>query len=219
MSRIHRVDPGRPGEALRAVQEAARAIREGGLVVLPTETVYGIAGRPDDPGATGAIFEAKQRPRGLSLPVLAPTAEIAWTIGRPTDRARSLAGAHWPGALTLVLHRTESSRLWELGEERETVAVRVPDHPIAASLIERAGPIAATSANISGRPPLDDPNALVDAFGDAVDVYLVLVGTARRPAGVASTIVDVTGPTPWLVRTGAIDVSADVVAGGPNRAR
>jgi tRNA threonylcarbamoyl adenosine modification protein (Sua5/YciO/YrdC/YwlC family) len=212
---VFEVDPDRAPGAGRAVRAAAAAIRDGALVVLPTETVYGIAARPDDPAATGALFAAKRRPTGLALPVLVGDPAAAFGLGRATRAAEALAAAFWPGPLTLILERTEPSAGWDLGDRPRTIGLRVPDHPLASALIGRSGPIAATSANISGEPPLEDAAGLLRAFGEAVAVYLIAV----RPTGggIPSTVVDLTGERPRVVREGAISL-ADVerATGGPD---
>ena len=205
MSRVFRVDPADPTTFGPAVAAAAEALRDGGLVVLPTETVYGIAARPDDPAVTGRLFEAKRRPAPMNLPVLAVDAAAAWAVGRPVGPAQGLAAAFWPGPLTLVLPRTERSRPWALGDHETTVAVRVSDHPLSCALVEAAGPVAATSANISGRPPAEDEAALLSTFEDQVAVYVVLASGVRRPGGTPSTVFDLTVEPPILLRSGPID--------------
>ena len=142
--------------------------------------------------ATARAFEAERRPSGLNLPVLANSAESAWEVARPDRRARRLAEAFWPGPVTLILPRTERSRGWELGRRKESIAVRVPAHHLSSSILERAGPLATTSANLSGRPPLDRKEDLIAAFGEAVAVYIVLAAGATPPGGAPSTIVDLT---------------------------
>jgi tRNA threonylcarbamoyl adenosine modification protein (Sua5/YciO/YrdC/YwlC family) len=199
---IYEVDPGHPDEA--ALEGAGDAIAAGRLVLLPTETVYGLAARPDLPEATGRVFEAKGRPTSLNLPVLAPTEEVAWRLGQPSERAERLATPFWPGPLTLVLPRTSVTRGWSLGDRAETIAVRVPDHPLTAALLAATGPLAATSANPSGLPPLLDPDELRQAFDLHVAVYLFLRPGDPPPAGVASTVVDCSGPSPAVLREGAI---------------
>jgi L-threonylcarbamoyladenylate synthase len=208
MSQVFEVDPSMPEGAGAAVEAAALALTHGLLVVLPTETVYGVACRPDDADATGRLFAAKRRPAGLSLPVLAGSAEDAWDVVVPTVVARRVAAAFWPGSLTMVLPRTDRSRPWKLGTAPDTVGVRVPDHPLMAALLARVGPLAATSANPSGVPPLERPGALIDAFGEAVAVYLVLAEGSRRPAGMSSTVVDLTGARPELRRQGPVSLDA-----------
>ena len=205
---VFEVDPARLATAAGATEAAAAALLAGRLVVLPTETVYGIAARPDHESATRDLFEAKRRPTGLNLPVLAPTADSAWTVGRKVEGAERLAFSFWPGPLTLVLPRTNAAREWYLGEEPDTVGVRVPDHPVASRLLERTGPIAATSANLSGEPPLASRDDLVAAFGERVAVYLVLPPALPPPEGQASTVVDLTGKGPRILREGPIDERA-----------
>jgi tRNA threonylcarbamoyl adenosine modification protein (Sua5/YciO/YrdC/YwlC family) len=213
------VDTARPDVADEAIEAAAAAARAGRLVVLPTETVYGIAARPDDEAATRELFEAKRRPAGLNLPILAPTTESAWTVGLKTHGAENLAAKFWPGPLTLVLPRTDVAREWYLGDEPDTVGVRVPDHSIASRLLAKTGPIAATSANLSGQPPLASRDDLVAAFGDAVAVYLVLPPELPPPEGQASTVVDLGAGAPRVLRDGPISqASVDSAFHGGTRA-
>jgi L-threonylcarbamoyladenylate synthase len=196
------VEAGHPDD--RAVRAAAEALAAGELVILPTETVYGLAARPDRPEATAALFEAKGRPTSLNLPVLAATVESAWRLGRASEGARLLAAAFWPGPLTLVLPRTDLTQGWSLGNHADTIAVRVPDHPLTAALLELTGPLAATSANPSGQPPLADPGQLRGAFEAHVSVVIVLGSGEPPPSGVASTVVDASGPILRILRRGAL---------------
>lgn len=195
-------------EAAPALAAAAEALEEGLLVVLPTETVYGLACRPDASAATDRLFRAKQRPLGLNLPVLADSAEEAWGVGLADPTARALAEAFWPGPFTLVLPRTHRSRRWHLGEATDTVAVRVPDHAVCAELLVRTGPLAATSANLSGRPPLADPHAIEETFGEAVAVYLMISSAEPALAASASTVVDLTDGSLRILREGRISLDA-----------
>ena len=185
-----------------AIDAAVAAVRRGELVVLPTDTVYGIAARPDDALATAAIFEAKGRPRDRTLPVLVATEGEARRAAVFDGRAARLAAATWPGPITLVLRRTEHSRSWDLGGDGISIGVRVPDDPIALELLRRAGPLATTSANRSGDPPAEDAEALRAAFGDRVAVYLI---ADRAITGSASSVVDLTGPEPVILRRGDVD--------------
>jgi tRNA threonylcarbamoyl adenosine modification protein (Sua5/YciO/YrdC/YwlC family) len=200
MSATFHVDPVAPDPG--PIRAAAEALAAGDLVVLPTETVYGIAARAGDDRAAAAVFRAKRRPTGLSLPVMAPTADQAMELARPNPAAAALAAAFWPGPLTLVLPRNERSERWLLGDATGTIALRVPDHPVAVAILRAAGPLAVTSANRSGSPPLDDEASLVDAFGDSVAVYLI--ASAAERAGAASTVVDLTHGAPRIVRSGPI---------------
>ncbi len=184
------------------VEAAAAAARRGALVVFPTDTVYGIGTCPDDPTATARLFAAKRRTRELTLPVLVATTDDARRVAAFDGRASRVAAACWPGALTIVLARTVVSRGWELGGDGGTIGVRVPDHPVARSLLERTGPLAATSANRSGEPPGRDHDELVAMFGAAVAVYLSTDGPL---AGAASTVIELTGPEPKILRRGDVD--------------
>jgi L-threonylcarbamoyladenylate synthase len=187
-----------------AVAAASAALDRGQIAVIPTDTVYGVAGRPDVPGATQRIFEAKRRPRGLTLPVLAAGVADAEAVAAFDDRARALAARFWPGGVTLVLTRSEAALAWDLGDERGSVGVRVPDHPVARTLLERTGPLATTSANVSGRPTPSDCDGVRAALGEEVAVYLC-TGTLTP---VPSTVVDLTGPEPRILRAGAVPSSA-----------
>ena len=183
------------------VEEAIGAALRGELIVVPTDTVYGIGTRPDVPEATAALFAAKGRPRDLELPVLVPSPASAADVARLDDRAHRLADALWPGALTLVLARTAESRPWDLGGDPETVGVRVPHHPLAVAVLAGTGPLAVTSANRSGEPTPAGCADLQEVFGDAVSVYLC----EETPlTGTASTVVDLAHGAPAILREGSI---------------
>lgn len=192
------------GSDERALPTALAALDRGEIVVVPTDTVFGVAGRPELPAATAAIFDAKSRPRDLTLPVLVPSLDAARSIAVADERSEALAPRFWPGPLTLVLPRSERSLPWELGSERRTIAVRVPDHPLALDLLRRSGPLATTSANLSGRPTPADCDGVRAALGAAVAVYLC---GGPPPAGTASTVVDLTGDRPRVLREGALPAS------------
>ena len=183
------------------IRDAAAAIRAGGLLILPTDTVYGLASRPDDPAATGRIFEAKARARDLELPVLCATEAQAREVAIFDHRADALALAAWPGGLTLVLTRTDAARGWDLGGDPETVGVRVPSHPLALAVLALTGPMAVTSANRSGQPPAGTCDELVEVFGDRVDMYLC---SAQPLPGTPSTVVDLAHGPATLIREGGI---------------
>lgn len=196
--------------ALKAAEDALSA---GEVVVFPTDTVYGLAARPDLPWATDRLFEVKQRPRDLTLPVLAATVEAAAGVAEFDARASALANRFWPGGLTMVLARTARAREWDLGDERQTVGVRIPDHVIALSLLSRAGPLAVTSANRSGEPTPATCADVRTSLGDLVAVYLC-IGAATGE--VPSTVVDLTGDEARILRGGAI--APDAVVGVIRRA-
>jgi len=204
VTRVFEVDGRRPDEFAEAVDAAVRATQAGGLVVFPTDTVYGIACRPDLPGATAAVFEAKRRPRGLSLPVLAASIDEALALGTADARAIRLARALWPGPLTIVLPRAERTRAWDLGDRAGSIAVRVPDHALSQAVLRAAGPLATTSANLSGGPPLSDRPGLLAAFRESVSVCVVDVAKAATE-DTASTVVDLSGPDMRILRAGPID--------------
>jgi tRNA threonylcarbamoyl adenosine modification protein (Sua5/YciO/YrdC/YwlC family) len=181
------------------VAEAADAAIAGDLIVLPTDTVYGIATRPDEPEATARLFRAKGRSGQLALPVLVPSlasgAEIVDLVG-PAER---LARAVWPGAVTLVLPRRARSATWQLGGDGTTIGVRVPHHPLALAVLARTGPLAATSANRSGAPTPTGCEAVREIFGEQVAVYLCEDQEIRA---VASTVVDLAHGEPRILRRG-----------------
>lgn len=203
MSEVAEVDPLRPDRAEAAIAAAARAVGDGRLVIMPTETVYGIGCRPDDDDATARLFAAKGRSQGLNLAVLAASADeaLAMTLTGSAPHAASLAAALWPGPLTMVLPRSARARAWSLGEDGDTIGVRVPDLPLPRALFARTGPLAVSSANRSGTPPARTRAELLAAFGDAVAVYLV---TSKALVGAnPSTVVDLSDPPRIrLVRAG-----------------
>jgi tRNA threonylcarbamoyl adenosine modification protein (Sua5/YciO/YrdC/YwlC family) len=183
------------------VAEAAAAALGGALVVLPTDTVYGIGTRPDDPSATGRVFAAKGRPRDLELPVLVASLVSAASVAVFDGRARALAERFWPGPLTIVLPRSTGSTAWDLGGDPATVGVRQPRHRLALAVLERAGPLAVTSANRSGSPPALTCDELEATFGDLVEVYLC----EEAPlVGAPSTVVDLAHGAAEILREGAV---------------
>jgi tRNA threonylcarbamoyl adenosine modification protein (Sua5/YciO/YrdC/YwlC family) len=185
------------------IEDAAAAAGRGELIVFPTDTVYGIGTRPDAPQATARLFEAKGRPRDLTLPVLVPSLEAAREVGRFDERAGRLASACWPGPLTLILPRTRTSGPWDLGGDAETIGVRVPRHQLALAVLVAAGPLAVTSANRSGKPPARTCDELESAFGDLIAVYLCQEEPVR---GAASTVIDLTHDEMRLIRAGELEL-------------
>lgn len=183
------------------IEEAARAALDGELIVMPTDTVYGLGTRPDDPSATARLFEAKGRPRDLELPVLVASAAAAREIADFDDASEALSGRFWPGSLTLVLPRTQRSLGWDLGGDGSTVGLRVPHHPLALALLARTGPLAVTSANRSGDPTPASCDGLERVFGDAVAVYLCQEEPLARSA---STVVNMVGGRARILRAGAV---------------
>lgn len=189
------------------IEQAAHEALAGGLVVFPTDTVYGLGGRPDDAAVTTRIFQAKGRARHVALPVLADSIEVAGSVALFDDAAERVASACWPGALTLVLARSETSRGWDLGgDDDRTVAIRVPAHPVARALLSATGPLAVTSANRSGEPPATTCADLADAFGALVSAYLCEAGHLE---GDPSTVLDLAHGDPVVLRPGG--VSGDTI--------
>lgn len=181
------------------LEAARRSLEAGEAVVFPTDTVYGLAARPD---AADRLFEIKGRPRELTLPVLAAGVEDARGVARFDGRAEALAASFWPGGLTIVLPRAAGSAGWDLGEHRDTVGVRVPDSEVARSLLSITGPLAVTSANPSGEGTGATCEEVRAALGEGVAVY-VCAGDA--PGGTPSTVVDLSGE-PRVIRAGAIPI-------------
>ena len=183
------------------LRDAVAAARGGELIVFPTDTVYGIGTRPDDPAATAKVFGAKRRPRDLELPVLVATVNAARAVAVFDERADRLASALWPGPLTLVLPRGADAAGWDLGGDATTVGVRAPHHPLALALLAEAGPLAVTSANLSGSGPAETCGELQALFGDAVAVYLCQEGPLD---GVASTVIDLAHGPATIIREGSL---------------
>ena len=198
-----------------ARRAAAAAAEQGRLIVVPTDTVYGIAARLDRPAALAAVFEAKARPPGMALPVLVANLDQARALAFLDERAEALAGAFWPGGLTMVLARTPSLTA-VIGGDGTSVGIRVPDHPVLALLLAETGPLATSSANTSGRPTPDDIDEIHAMFGDAVAVYLG-GGPAHAPAGAPSTVVRLTDRTPVLLREGVVPFREILRVVGPAR--
>jgi len=187
-----------------AIDEAVNAVSRGALIVLPTDTVYGIGADAFTPDAVTALLAAKGRGRQLPPPVL--VADVRTLDGLAVDvpqAVRDLVAAFWPGGLTVIC-RAQPSLAWDLGETGGTVALRMPDHPAALALLRRTGPLAVSSANLTGRPAARTATDALDQLGGAVAVYL---DAGAAPGGVASTIVDATGDALRLVRAGAIDLA------------
>jgi L-threonylcarbamoyladenylate synthase len=171
---------------------AARVLEAGGIVAFPTDTVYGIAVALDSPGGIERLFAAKQRPPDKAIALLITDAAQAAEVGEMNPVATALAGAFWPGGLTLVLNRRA---------DHETVGLRVPDHEAPRALARAVGPLPTTSANRSGEPEARDADELEALLGAAID--LILDGGPAH-GGPASTVVDTTVEPPRILREGAI---------------
>lgn len=185
------------------LDEAARMIRDGALVAFPTETVYGLGADATNGEAVAKIFMAKGRPSFNPLISHGASLDMLLNEAKFDDRALSLADKFWPGPLTMILPRAENALVSDLAcAGLKTIALRVPNHPVALALIEKAGvPVAAPSANASGTLSPTSPHHVAESLGDAVP--LILAGGATQ-FGLESTVVDLTGPDTVIVRAGAI---------------
>lgn len=178
-------------QLLTAARAARQAIGRGELVVLPTDTVYGLAADAFSPEAVRRLLDAKGRGRQSPPPVLVPnTATLAALAAEVSAAAAALAEAFWPGPLTIVL-LANPSLSWDLGDTGGTVALRIPDHELTLELLRETGPLAVSSANLTGEPAARTAAEARRMLGDAVAVYL---DAGKSPGdGTASTIVDGTG--------------------------
>jgi L-threonylcarbamoyladenylate synthase len=199
---FHCADPDAREDAIRT---AAQRLTAGELAVLPTDTVYGLAANAFDRDAVADLLRAKGRGRDMPVPVLVGS----WTtvdglVSSVDTRTRELIEAFWPGGLTLIVRHAPSLN-WDLGDADGTVGLRMPLHPVAIELLEQTGPLAVSSANKSGQPPAQTAAEARTQLGEEVAVYLE---DGRVPVGVASTIVDVTGARPRILRLGAVSADA-----------
>ena len=184
-----------------AIKVAANSVADGDLVVLPTDTVYGIGADVFQPAAVAELLRTKGRGRDMPVPVLVGSwSTIDGLVSRVDTRTRNLIEAFWPGGLTLVV-RHAPSLSWDLGDSDDTVAVRMPLHPVAIELLEATGPMAVSSANRHGKRAAQTAAEARDQLGNDVTVYLE---DGQAPGGVASTIVDVTGAVTRILRLGAV---------------
>jgi L-threonylcarbamoyladenylate synthase len=190
------------------ITTAAGLLRSGAVVAFPTDTVYGVGVAASLPERLPALFELKSRPIDRRIPMLVAGLDQAVDAGYAADdRAQALARAFWPGALTLVL----------AGSDGATQAFRAPDHPVALDLIRIAGPLYATSANVSDEPDTLGADEVLIAFATRQDELAAVVDGGPVPGGVASTVVDLTGSPARILREGPIsrDQLAEVVDVAP----
>jgi tRNA threonylcarbamoyl adenosine modification protein (Sua5/YciO/YrdC/YwlC family) len=187
------------------IASAVSAVKGGNLVVMPTDTVYGIGADAFDSEAVSALLAAKGRGRDMPVPVLVGSWHtIDGLVYSVPHTARELIRAFWPGALSLVVHQAPSLQ-WDLGDAHGTVMVRMPLHPVAIELLRQVGPMAVSSANISGRPAAVTADDARSQLGNLVEVYLD-AGPSQQQA--ASTIVDLTGEHPRVLREGPVTLDA-----------
>jgi L-threonylcarbamoyladenylate synthase len=190
-------------ELAPAYRAAVDAIEAGDLVVLPTDTVYGIAADAFKAEAVQRLLDAKGRGRDMPPPVLISVVESLDALATDVPEAgRKLCEAFWPGPLTVICH-AQGSLMWDLGETQGTVALRVPDHENTRELLSRTGPLAVSSANLSGQPAALD---VYDAEAQLLDSVAVYLDGGVATGGQPSTIVDLTGDVPHVVRIGALSV-------------
>ncbi len=182
------------------IAAAVAAIRAGEVVGVPTDTVYGIGADPLNEAAVGRLYELKGRPANKPIGLLVATVGQAREIGQISDAAAELADLHWPGALTLIVTPRVVLANWVGDRQSDTVGIRVPDHEITRELLIRAGPLAVTSANLSGGEEARNDRQAREIFGEGVAVYL----EGECPGGEASTVVDATGSELTLIREGPI---------------
>jgi L-threonylcarbamoyladenylate synthase len=185
-----------------ALDQAARVIRIGGVVAVPTDTLYGLAADPFRADAVARVFAVKGRAAERALPLIAAgTAQVEQFIGKLPPMAQALAARFWPGPLTLLLDAPAALAADVTGGTGR-VGVRVPAHDVARALCRTCGLVlTATSANVSGEPASDDPSEVERTVGARIDL---LLDAGRTAGGPPSTIVDATGPAPRLVRSGAV---------------
>ena len=178
-------------EYAEAIEAARKAIEDGACIVLPTDTVYGIGADAFSPAAVQGLLDAKQRGRDMPPPVLIaePSLIRALATNVPQE-AKDLVAEHWPGPLTVICQIQPSLRM-DLGDSKDTIALRVPDHPLTREILRRTGPMAVSSANLSGKPAALTCDEAIDQLGDSVAVYLD-GGALSAYDGAASTIVDFT---------------------------
>ncbi len=198
-----RFDCADPDQRMQGLAEAEAALRRGELVVMPTDTVYGIAAEAFDPVAVDGLLKAKGRGRDMPPPVLVGSVRAAIALVMELgDAGKDLIDEFWPGGLTIIC-RSSPTLVWDLGETRGTVAIRMPLHPVALELLKRTGPLAVSSANLSGRPPATTADEALAQLGGSVAVYL---DGGPGPGDVPSTIVNLTGAVPRVLRQGVIPV-------------
>ena len=196
-----------PDQRSLGISSAVGALKGGRLVVMPTDTVYGIGADAFDSSAVAALLSAKGRGRDMPVGVLVGSLHtIEGLVYTMPDGARELIRAFWPGALSLVVTQAPSLQ-WDLGDARGTVMLRMPLHPVAIELLREVGPMAVSSANVSGRSPAVNADEARNQLGDLIDVYLD-AGPSQQQA--ASTIVDLTVAAPRILRVGP--VSAERIA-------
>ena len=191
-------------ERQRGIVAAKAALMRGDCVVIPTDTVYGIAANPFVPKGISNLLTAKQRNQGMPVPVLVPNLDAALALSyQVSDVAKLIMEKFWPGAITLITKAHPTLR-WELGNSDGTVALRIPLQRTALELLTETGPLGVTSANLSGKSAAANIQDAQLQFGNSVSVYL---DSGETPGDLASTIIDATGAQLRVIRAGVISIS------------
>jgi len=202
MAEVVHIDPVKP--STRLIHQAAEVMRNGGIIIYPTETLYGLGADPLDSEAIKRLYEIKGREAGKPIPFLIKDQEmLATLVDEIPPIGRQLMERYWPGPLTLIF-RARAGLPAPLRGEAGTIGVRISAHPIARGIVEAVNtPLTSTSANPAGEGDLTDPRSIAEALGDQVD--LIVDGGQVR--GVGSTVVDLTVDPPKVVRPGMIEIS------------
>jgi L-threonylcarbamoyladenylate synthase len=183
-------------------ERALKILRAGGLVAFPTDTVYGLGALASEAGAVLSIYKAKDRPGEKAIPILiGDGADLEKVALQVPEMARRIAARFWPGPVTLILHKRPT--LPEAVSTDSTVAVRIPDHPVALALLQASGPMAVTSANLSGQP---SPTTASEVFAQLEGRIDLIIDGGVTPGGVPSTLVDCTGSEPTILRPGPVSL-------------
>ena len=204
-------------QRIAGIAAAAESVLKGALVVLPTDTVYGLGADAFRPVAVGALLAAKGRGRNMPPPVLVGSVRAATALVEELGPyGQELIDEFWPGGLTLICRASRSLR-WDLGDTKGTVAVRMPQHPVALELLAKTGPMAVSSANLTGQPAATTAAAAREQLGESVEIYL---DGGPCDADMPSTIVDLTGDMPRMLRGGVVPIGklreVAAVAMGPD---
>lgn len=193
-----------PTTASNAISRATAILRNGGVIVMPTDTIYGVGCDAFSAAGIERLYQIKHRDLGKSIPILIGDArQLALVASELPEAARLLAAAFWPGALTLILPRHAS--LPASISSDDTIGVRYPDHPFAAGLLRSFGPMAVTSANLSGQPNTTTAGEALQQLGEQIDL---LLDGGQTPGATASTVVDCVSSQPRMLREGLIPAAA-----------
>lgn len=198
-------------ERRRGLVAAKAALMRGECVVMPTDTVYGVAANPFVPKGIASLLAAKRRDREMPIPVFVPNLDSALALSyQVSDQAKLIMEKFWPGAITLIT-KSHPTLKWDLGNADGTIALRIPMQRTALELLTETGPLGVTSANLTGEPAATDIESAQNKFGNSVSVYL---DTGATSGEVASTIIDASQVQLRVVRVGVISISSIVEVTG-----